>query len=421
MSAKAIWKRYTANVILCAALGLAAGCGLLDRTPPTATPLPTPDATARQLNVFDAAWASVRDRYVRSDFDGVDWEAVGDEYRTQIEAGLSEEEFVAAIRAMLATLPGRQATYQTRAERLAEETTDSSVYHGIGAFIAFRETPEPHIVILAVVGGSPAEAAGLETHDSIYAINGSPITLEDAAAPATRIRGLPDSNVTLTIGTPGRGRREVTMDRAEIRATDVLRGGLLTSLDVAYYRIPVVATASVAANISADLNEIAGDTELKGIILDLRVARSGTTWPLAEMLTVFADGAMGEFYDREGADPVEVAGTAAGASQSAPLVVLTGPDTEGTPEIFAAALQAAGRAIVIGQDTLGEVQGFAEIALPDGSRMFLATSSYRTTTGLDLAATGVTPDVVIDADWDSFTTEDDPVIEAALAFILSGG
>jgi carboxyl-terminal processing protease len=104
-----------------------------------------------------------------------------------------------------------------------------------------------------------------------------------------------------------------------------------------------------------------------------------------------------------------------------PLVVLTGPDTEGTPEIFAAALQASGRAIVIGQDTPGSVQGFAEIALPDGSRMFLATSSYRTTTGVDLAAIGVTPDVVIDADWDSFTTTDDPVIEAALAYILAQG
>lgn len=409
------------SVGLTLVLALTAACGMLDRTPPTATPLPTPDATARQLSVFEAAWTSVRDRYVRPDFDGVDWDAVGDEYRAQIEAGLSDEAFAAAMRSMLAELPGNQAVYQTRAERLTEETTDTTVYHGIGAFIAFRETPEPHIVILAVIGGSPAEAGGLATHDSIYAINGSPITLDDAAAPANRIRGLPDSSVTLTIGTPGRGRRDVTLDRAEIRATDVLRGGLLTTLDVAYYRIPVIATATVAQNISVDLEEIAADTELNGIILDLRVARSSNTWPLAELLTVFGDGAMGEFYDREGTDPLAVVGAAAGASQSAPLVVLTGPDTEGTPEIFAAALQASGRAIVIGQATPGSVQGFAEIALPDGSRMFLATSSYRTTTGLDLAATGVTPEVVIDADWDSFTTADDPVIEAALAFILSGG
>jgi len=409
------------NLMMAVVLALTAGCGILDRTPPPPTPLPTPDATTRQLSVFEAAWTAVRDQYVRPDFDGLDWEAVGDEYRAQIEAGLSDEEFVAAMEAMLAELPGSQAAYQTRAERLEEETSDATTYHGIGAFIAFRETPEPHIVILAVIGGSPAETAGLETHDSIYAVNGEAITLEDEAAPANRIRGLPDSSVTLTINTPGLGQRDVTLQRGEIRATDVLRGGLLTSLDVAYYRVPVVATASVAQNISADLVEIAADTELNGIILDLRVARSTNTWPLEAMLTLFGDGEMGEFYDRDGADPVEVAGQGVGESQSAPLVVLTGPDTEGTPEIFAAALQASGRAIVIGQDTPGSVQGFAEIALPDGSRMFLATSSYRTTTGLDLAAIGVTPDVVIDADWDSFTTTDDPVIEAALAYILAQG
>jgi carboxyl-terminal processing protease len=334
---------------------------------------------------------------------------------------LSDEEFVAAMRAMLATLPGNQAAYQTRPERLAEETTDTTTYHGIGAFIAFRETPEPHVVILAVIGGSPAETAGLEAHDSIYAIDGVPFTLDDADAPANRIRGLPDSTVTLTVDTPGRGQHEVTMDRAEIRAADVLRGGLLTQLDVAYYRIPVVATASVAPNIAADLEDIATTTELNGIILDLRVARSGSAWPLAELLSVFADGDMGEFYTRDGGDPVAVSGASSGGSQDLPLVVLTGPDTEGTPEIFAAALQASGRAVLIGQDTPGDVQGYSEIALPDGSRMLLATSSYRTTTGLDLAANGLSPDVPIDADWDSFTTNEDPVIEAALAYLLSGG
>jgi carboxyl-terminal processing protease len=405
--------------LLWAGLSLTAACGIFDRTPPTATPLPTVSATERQLDVFEAAWTAVRDRYVRPDFDGVDWEAVGDEYRAQIEAGLTADGFVAAMRDMLASLPGTQATYQTRAERLAEETTDTSVYHGIGAFIAFREAPEPHIVILAVISDSPAEEAGLAAHDSIYAVDGEPITLADAAAPAERIRGLADSSVTLTINTPGEGRREVTIDRSEIRATDVLRGGHLTTFDVAYYRVPVVAGASTAQNISVDLAGIAEDTELNGVILDLRVARTGTAWPLAEMLTIFGDGPMGEFYDRDGAEPVSVTGQASGGSQVLPLVVLTGPDTEGTPEIFAAALQAADRAVIIGQATRGAVQGFGEIALPDGSRMLLATSSYRTIDGLDLASTGVTPDVVIDADWDSFTNADDPMIEAALGLILS--
>lgn len=406
------------SLVLAVVLALSAGCGLLPgRAGPT--PVPTTSPVERQLRVFDAAWTAVRDQYLRADLDGVDWEAVNARYHAQIEAGLSDEDFTALMRGLPAELPSGQAIFQTRAERLAEETTDTTTYHGIGAFIAFRETPEPHVVILAVVVGSPAEAAGLQAHDSIYAIDGQPITLADAANPANRIRGLPESTVTLTINTPGRGRRDVTIDRAQIRATDVLRGGHLTQLNVAYYRVPVAATATTPQNIGADLAEIAATASLRGIVLDLRVARSGGGWPLAEMLALFGDGPMGEFYSREGAEPITAAAQGQGASQTAPLVILVGPDTEGTPEIFAAALQASGRAVLMGQPTPGAVQGFAEIALPDGSRLFLATSSYRTTAGLDLAASGLTPDVVIDADWDSFTNANDPVIEAAIAFLLA--
>jgi carboxyl-terminal processing protease len=408
----------TRSFVLAVMLALTTACGLLPgRAAPT--PVPTTSPAERQLRVFDAAWTAVRDQYLRPDLDGVDWEAVNAAYRPQIEAGLSDEDFTALLRALLAELPSGQAIYQTRADRLVEETTDTSTYHGIGAFIAFRERPDPHIVILAVVVASPAEAAGLQPHDSIYAIDGQPITLADAANPANRIRGLPDSTVTLTIHTPGRGRRDLTLDRAQIRATDVLRGGHLVQLNVAYYRLPVAATLTTPQNIGADLAEIPAADSLRGIILDLRVARSGGGWPLAEMLALFGDGPMGEFYSRDGVEPISAAGQGAGASQTAPLVILVGPDTEGTPEIFAAALQASGRAVLIGQPAPGAVQGFAEIPLPDGSRLFVATSSYRTTAGLDLAASGLTPDVVIDADWDSFTNANDPVIEAALAFLLA--
>ena len=52
-----------------------------------------------------------------------------------------------------------------------------------------------------------------------------------------------------------------------------------------------------------------------------------------------------------------------------PLVLIVGADTSGTPEVFAAALQAAGRAVVVGQPTAGAVQGFETISLPDGSHI----------------------------------------------------
>src|SRR5689334_1499403 len=133
-----MWKRLFIHAGLAALVGLMAACSSVQRTPPTATPVPTLAATDRQLKVFDAAWEAVRDQYVRADYGGVDWNAVRALYRTQVQAGVTDDKFTEIMRAMLGTLPNAQAVYQTRAERLEQETTNTTTYHGIGAFIAFR-------------------------------------------------------------------------------------------------------------------------------------------------------------------------------------------------------------------------------------------------------------------------------------------
>ncbi len=412
------------NVLVAAAM-LSVGCSLASRLPGAATAVPAGVATTspqttiqRQLDVFDAAFNAVRDRYIRADYGGVDWKAIGAQYRGQVAAGESDEAFAQTMRAMLAKLPADAAAFETRAERLASDTTNTTTYYGIGAFVSYRPNPQPHIVILSTINGSPAEAAGLQPHDSLMAVDGVPFTAADEKAPTQRIRGSLATTVTLTVQTPGEQARQIQIQRAPITATDGLRGGNLTTLDVAYYRIPVVSDANMAAAIASDLATISQTAKLKGVILDLRVAHSDANgWPLSQMLTLFANGNMGQFYTRSAATPVAVTGQDAGGSQTLPLVVLVGADTAGTPEIFAAALQASHRATVVGQPTRGDVLGFDDIALPDGSRLTLATSAYRTATNIDMAAKGVTPDKPINADWDSYTLATDPMLDEALSLL----
>jgi carboxyl-terminal processing protease len=135
------------------------------------------------------------------------------------------------------------------------------------------------------------------------------------------------------------------------------------------------------------------------------------------MLTLFTTGKLGEFYTRTGTTPIEVTGQDVGGSQTVPLVVLVGSDTAGTPEIFAAALQASHRAVVVGAPTHGSVLGFSDLSLPDGSRLTLATSSFRTSANVDMATAGVKPDHLVADDWDSYTLDNDPVLAAAFALL----
>ena len=49
-------KRLILQAGLVVVFAATAACGLVQRTPPTATPVPTLAATDRQLKVFDAVW-----------------------------------------------------------------------------------------------------------------------------------------------------------------------------------------------------------------------------------------------------------------------------------------------------------------------------------------------------------------------------
>jgi len=378
---------------------------------PTPAPTPTAVAAAQQLQVFEAIVEAVRERYIYEDFGGVDWEAVEQTYRTQVAAGLSDEAFIQLMEALLAELPRGTAFYTSRAERIELETTDTSTYKGIGVFYGTRAEGEPRVVILQVIPGSPAELGGLKAHDAIYAIDGQPLTAEELDTISTRIRGPEGTTVTLTVQTPGQARRTVTLERGNISPSDSLR--MTVEDGVLYVRVPVTANEAMAQQIAQQLEESAGD--LEGIVLDLRVSGSSAGWPFGEMMTMFGTGDFGEFYTRTETQPIGVEGVDVGGSQTLPLVLLIGPDTRGSAEIFAAILQNIGRAKLVGLPTPGEFEGLEDIALPDGSRLSLATSSFRLPDGTDPAILGVQPDVSVDADWDTFATSaEDEVLTRGL-------
>jgi carboxyl-terminal processing protease len=346
----------------------------------------------------------------------VDWQAAHDEILPLVQKDMTEDEFAQTMRDLLARLPAGLARYETRAERIEAETADTVNYEGIGAFISVRAEPEPHVVLLAVIAGSPAENAGLLAHDSIYAIDGAPVTEEEGLNVVNRVRGPAASEVTLTVQTPGAARRDVTLQRAQLAAVDSVRGGLLLGTSIAYLRLPTLGDSSLADSVGGALQSLSDGVPggLTGVLLDLRIAHTGSGWPLVEMLSMFGAGDMGEFFDRATTTPVAAAPVDVAGSQTVPLVLLIGPDTEGLPEIFAAALQSAGRATLVGFPTPGYIEIPAIVPLPDGSRAFIAASAYRTSKGEALGLTGLTPDARVEADWDEVTDAEDEVVERAM-------
>lgn len=410
--------KRTYLIILVSVAALLAACAPGAQTALPA-PLPTTNPADRQLRVLDTLYDVVNEQYIYEDFGGADWAGLHENYKTQIAQGMSNAEFEQAMEDLVSQLPAGSAFYQTRSERIESQLADTSQYSGIGAYISVRAMPKPHIVILSIIQGSPAEAAGLRAHDSIYSIDGQPVTAAEGMNVVQRVRGEPNSIVRLEVQSPGGPSRIVEVTRATLVAADIVRGGLIPNYNVLYLLFPVIPDSTFLEVVASGLAEYSQRGEINGIILDLRVAHTSADWPLQELLTIFGNGAMGEFYSRNASDPLVVDGFVAGDSQSAPLVIVVGPDTEGSPEVFAAALQAANRATVVGLPTPGKILRYNSVTMPDGSLVTMATSSYKTINGHDLGATGVLPDITVAADWDVVTPANDPALQKALELIES--
>ena len=78
-------------------------------------------------------------------------------------------------------------------------------------------------------------------------------------------------------------------------------------------------------------------------------------------------------------------------------------------------------AILFGSRTSGEIENNHLVPLPDGSRVLISSTSYRTSTGLDVGLRGLEPNLAVRYDWDAVTEQADPVREASQAALLRVG
>lgn len=405
--------------ILVLSLFLSACVGLipLEEEPVSGDFGPQTSLQEQQTATFETLWKYLQENYIYFESANVNWESLYNQYLQRVQAGLTPEEFSALIEELEAELPEGSLAYQSRAERIEADLADTSSYEGIGAFVGFIEEPQPHIVLLDVIEGSPAEQAGLKAHDSIFEIDGSPILLAEGIAAVDRVRGPAGSSVMLSIQSPGASIRTVEVRRGKLNSTGRLRAYNLIGSDYGYLLFPPVSYDTLDEDVVKSMQAFTANRRLEGLILDLRIASSTRGWPLESIYTTFFDGPMGEFYNRNDKQLVEVKGQDVFGSQDVPLVVLVGQNTTGTPEILAASLQAYERATVVGEKTPGSIEGATSYYLPDGSELFIETTSFMLSNGDEVGMQGVTPDIVVEAGWDEVLPDNDPVLDQAVELL----
>jgi C-terminal processing protease CtpA/Prc len=222
----------------------------------------------------------------------------------------------------------------------------------------------------------------------------------------------------LQVRTPGKAERAVEVTRGKLTSSGKIEAELIPGTDYGYILFPPLSYQSLTQDVLQGLQDLSKDQKLKGLVLDLRVAGSSRGWPLQDLLIIFHDGKIGEYYDREGQTQlVSVQGDDYLGSQTIPLILLVGSNTSGSPEVMAASLQTGNRAALIGEPTAGAVEITEAFYLPDGSRLFTETASFQLADNTQLGKVGVQPNTVLDAGWDDVQPGADPVLEKAIELL----
>lgn len=373
-------------------------------------PVDAPAATQAALRDYDLAVSSLRALYLKAENVNTDWQKLADEERKKIING-EPAQFAESLRAAIDAIKDDDITIQASG-------TISQVFGGIGVLIDLQSEGKERLAVLTVYPDSPAERAGIKPHDSIVAIDGEPVTLEEGPAVLLRVRGEPDSTVTLKVRTPGQQERDVVVTRRVIAASPentpiVYR--LLDNSNIAYIAPNPVNAEFMRDEVASALREMSFDQPLDGLVLDLRTMR-GNDFPIDAMLSLFVNGdQVGNIQSRSTKTKIAVRGKGVGGSQEVRMTVLVSEITVGQAEAFAGMLQELGRAKVIGAKTRGHTAVVTRVVLPASRlEMLIPSGEYLGQKNTSWYGSGITPNVVLEQRWEDYTDEDDPVLDRAL-------
>ena len=282
--------------------------------------------------------------------------------------------------------------------------------------LGIQVTMEDGLVkVISPIEDTPAFRAGIKTGDLIIKLDDTAVkgmTLNEAIK---RMRGKPDTSITLTIAREGEAEPLVfTLVRAIIKIESVK--AKLVEPGYGYLRITQF-QEHTGENLAQAIEKLFKESKIpmKGLVLDLRndpggllnsaVAVSAAFLP-TNALVVYTEGrtsdakmrlmASPEYYLRSpGKDyltglPSEI--------KTVPMITLVNGGSASASEIVAGALQDHKRSVVMGTQTFGK--GSVQTILPLGNNtaIKLTTARYYTPNGQSIQAKGITPDIVDETD-----------------------
>ncbi len=282
---------------------------------------------------------------------------------------------------------GREEARENRASR--------DGFGGIGVRI---RVADEGIRILSVMENTPAEKAGLRAQDIITDINGKTAIGLSQREVVRRLRGPVRTKVGLLVRRENEPEKlSITVTRAHVVPQTVQ---LRLEDGIGYLRVSSF-NQSTTRNLRQKLKEANRelDGDLLGFVFDLRGNPGGLLDQSVEVADLFVtEGRIVSTHGRHPDSHQYFDAEADDLAHGLPVVVLLDGNSASASEIVAAALQDAGRAVLIGSNTFGKGTVQTVLRLPNQGELTLTWATFHAPTGYGLNERGVLPDLCTSGD-----------------------
>ncbi|MFO8235116.1 MAG: S41 family peptidase [Bacteroidales bacterium] len=259
-------------------------------------------------------------------------------------------------------------------------------YGGIGALV--RKEGD-YALISQPYKNSPADKAGIKTGDIIQKINGESIKGWELEKVSDNLKGVPESELTLTIKRPGQEETlEKNIIRKEVHINSVPYHGVIDKENkIGYIRITKF-TKNSGKEVKEAYREMEKNHELNSIVLDLRNNPGGLLIEAVNVANIFIPEGK-EIVSTKGRVEKwneEYVAEKEAIDTEIPLVVMVNNASASASEIVAGAVQDYDRGVIVGRRTYGKGLVQTTRPLSYNSQLKVTTAKYHVPSGRSIQA-----------------------------------
>ncbi|MEE9517464.1 MAG: S41 family peptidase [Candidatus Adiutricales bacterium] len=434
-------QRWISNLLVSVAC-LIAVISLFGCSAAVEQPLLTVPRQSLNLESFEYIWTTIRDQHYDPSFGGLDWQAVHDELRPEMENAQTMMEARTIMHEMISRL--KLSHFSIIPGNLYENMDKSALQDAEPGVTGIDiRLIDDQVIVTRVEAGQPADKYGVRPGWQIVRIG-----KEDLSERVKLLAQAFESKAELNSIVTSRMKSRLTGISGDTIPVEFLDGNnkrvklkiplarqkghkfKLGYLPTFYVWIkvkeikPAIGYISFNAffdpiNVMPVYNKaMESFMENNGLIIDLRGNPGGMLGMVSGMISWLIsekNQILGTMYLRD--NTLKTVINPRGITYSGPVAVLIDGLSASSSEIFAGGLQDLGRARIFGEPSAGAALLSNIVSLPNGDFFQYAIANYRLFSGKELEGKGIQPDVLVRPSRKALLEGRDPALEAAVAWI----